>query len=408
MQIGISLGINRMRRAGGAFSPNSLFASGEAGDWFDPSDTTRMFTDVNGETAVTADGQAVALMLGQRVGDNVERVTNGTFTADTTGWVRGFDSVNGAFVASGGLGVYTVGASDGPSARMVTTLTGMRVGSVYKLTFTQGTASGAGDRFLVWTSAANGTGGISLNQVIAASWNGETKTYRVVATATTMYVAIAFGSTSVGATISVDNISVKEIALNAFSQSSLSLRPLYKTSAGLHWLQFDGTDDVMASAATLNPGSNDKSQFCAAVRKITSTATTRTIFECGTGTGRRGAAIDEGVAGLLNVYSGGTSTSTASASGYTTVPTDLVITGVADIAADQNIIRVNGAQVASAATDQGTGNYTTNTLNFGGRGGLLLSDKYFYFFLLRYGPALTGGQVASLETFAGRKAGLTI
>lgn len=45
---------------GGAFSPASLFASGEQGAWYDPSDLSTMFQDTAGTTPVTTPGQAVA------------------------------------------------------------------------------------------------------------------------------------------------------------------------------------------------------------------------------------------------------------------------------------------------------------------------------------------------------------
>ncbi len=46
-----------------SFSPASLFASGEQGAWYDPSDLTTMFQDRAGTTPVTADGQTVGLIL---------------------------------------------------------------------------------------------------------------------------------------------------------------------------------------------------------------------------------------------------------------------------------------------------------------------------------------------------------
>jgi hypothetical protein len=45
------------------FSPASLFASGEQGVWYDPSDLSTMFQDSAGTTPVTADGQPVGLIL---------------------------------------------------------------------------------------------------------------------------------------------------------------------------------------------------------------------------------------------------------------------------------------------------------------------------------------------------------
>lgn len=46
-----------------AFSPISLFASGEQGAWYDPSDLSTMFQDRAGTTPVTADGQPVGKIL---------------------------------------------------------------------------------------------------------------------------------------------------------------------------------------------------------------------------------------------------------------------------------------------------------------------------------------------------------
>ena len=45
------------------FSPADLFASGEQGAWYDPSDLTTMFQDRAGTTPVTADGQTVGKIL---------------------------------------------------------------------------------------------------------------------------------------------------------------------------------------------------------------------------------------------------------------------------------------------------------------------------------------------------------
>jgi len=46
-----------------AFSPASLFADGEQGVWYDPSDMTTLFQDSSGTTPVTAVEQPVGLML---------------------------------------------------------------------------------------------------------------------------------------------------------------------------------------------------------------------------------------------------------------------------------------------------------------------------------------------------------
>jgi len=59
---GIGLGTSPvfMRRA--PFTPLVLFAAGEQGVWYDPSDLSTMFQDTGGTTPVTATGQSVALI----------------------------------------------------------------------------------------------------------------------------------------------------------------------------------------------------------------------------------------------------------------------------------------------------------------------------------------------------------
>ena len=44
---------------GSSFSPASLFANGEQGGWYDPSDFTTLFQNSNGTTAVAAPGDPV-------------------------------------------------------------------------------------------------------------------------------------------------------------------------------------------------------------------------------------------------------------------------------------------------------------------------------------------------------------
>ena len=56
----ISRAINELE--GAAFNPLSLFAAGEQGVWYDPSDMSTLFQDAAGTIPVTAAGQPVGLM----------------------------------------------------------------------------------------------------------------------------------------------------------------------------------------------------------------------------------------------------------------------------------------------------------------------------------------------------------
>jgi hypothetical protein len=67
------------RRGGGAaFDPATLFASGEQGGWYDPSDLTTLFQDTAGLTPVTAAGQSVGRMLDKSGRGNHATQSNAT------------------------------------------------------------------------------------------------------------------------------------------------------------------------------------------------------------------------------------------------------------------------------------------------------------------------------------------
>jgi len=66
--IGLGLGITNPRGVG--FSPLSLFASGEAGAWYDPSNLSSLFQDSAGTTPVASSGDPVGLMLDKSGNDS--------------------------------------------------------------------------------------------------------------------------------------------------------------------------------------------------------------------------------------------------------------------------------------------------------------------------------------------------
>jgi len=60
MDLTLGIGLGPLAKP---FSPLSLFAAGEQGAWYDPSDFTTMFQDSAGSTPVTAVGQSVGRIL---------------------------------------------------------------------------------------------------------------------------------------------------------------------------------------------------------------------------------------------------------------------------------------------------------------------------------------------------------
>jgi hypothetical protein len=188
------------------FSPSSLFTAGEQGVWYDPSDTATLFQDSAGTTPVTAVEQPVGLMLDKSKGLVLggERVTNGTFDTNLTGWTLGTDAaqVIATWTASGVSITRGTGGNAGFQQDMSLT-----VGAWYSVKFTL--VSGANVAFGLAFSGATASGA------------GE-KTYIFQATGTTL----RFWPAALSSTAVIDNISVRELPGNHAFQATSTSRPV--------------------------------------------------------------------------------------------------------------------------------------------------------------------------------------
>lgn len=171
------------------------------------------------------------------------------------------------------------------------------------------------------------------------------------------------------------------------SQALAGFRPLYKTSGGLHWLEFAGTDDKMGHSV----GSLDMA-ICAAVRPGVMSGY-RGVFGTNT-TGTDGSTIYamtngagwgtwEGVPAAAN-------TTLSSATNYV-----LTMEGAATGA-----FRLNGASDGAYAVTQGQA---------GGQLGGIAAQEFIgriYGVVARVGPFAV--RLPSLERYLAKKAGLTL
>ena len=190
------------------------------------------------------------------------------------------------------------------------------------------------------------------------------------------------------------------------------------TQAGVtpcYYVAFDGTDDGMQSAATINPGAVDKAQVFAGVRKLVSTvgmvlessvnaaANLGTFYStAGTDTGALGAGID----GYTGFGRGSTGGASATAQIAQAAPDTAVIAVTHDIPADLSTILRNTVAGTNATGDKGTGNFGTFTHYIGRRAGTSLPfNGRVYQMVMRYGANLTAGQITQTETFVNSKTG---
>jgi len=206
----VGIGMNLVR-GGASASPASLFAASEPGVWYDPSDLTTLFQDNTGTTPVTAAGQTVGLMLDKSQGLALgsERLTNGDFSGGSTGWsVTGSDATHIATFSNGTLRYQ----SDTTTPILNVSQAGsMVVGKTYLVTVvTSAYTSGSikSDAFGATVVLSNGLGTI---------------TFRGTASSTGF--VITRNSTNVD--ITIDSISIKEIAGNHATQVTSTQRPIY-------------------------------------------------------------------------------------------------------------------------------------------------------------------------------------
>jgi hypothetical protein len=89
---GFASPFGRRRSGATAFSPSSIFANGESGTWYDPSDLSMMFQDTAGTTPITASGQTIA-----RVNDKSGNGLN-TTQATTSARPSYIVDADGAFI----------------------------------------------------------------------------------------------------------------------------------------------------------------------------------------------------------------------------------------------------------------------------------------------------------------------
>jgi hypothetical protein len=214
-----------MMLSAGQFSPASLFAAGEQGAWYDPSDFSTMFQESTGVTPVTAVEQPVGLILDKSKGLVLgsELVTNGDFSNGTTGWTI----ANGATIAvSSGQFVVTNGiAAFGWSYASFTTV----VGRTYRIT---GTVVGASTSW-VFRVGDDATAGTNQKLALSGTTAGQSVSAYFVATATTTYVRLGLNNGTPSETATFDNISVKEIAGNHASQATSTSRPVLSARVNL-------------------------------------------------------------------------------------------------------------------------------------------------------------------------------
>lgn len=439
-------------RGGTSASPASLFAGGEPGVWYDPSDLTTLFQDSAGTTPVTAPNQTVGKILDKSGRGNnatqatlAQRPTYGinpiTGTRNLLTYTEQFDNASW-ILASATLTANAATAPDGTitAEKLIASATASTHGVGQNLTVpTATTYTGsvyvkAGEYnfasvLLLTTFAASqvlicdltlgtitSTSGSPLATSITAVGSGW---YRISITQITNAAGTASiqvrpsnsGTTTFFTGDGTSGIYIwgAQFELGSTATAYQKVVSQYEvTQAGVQsagYLAFDGVDDGMVTG-TITPAI-DKVQVFAGVRKLSDAATGVVVeFSSNVSTlaGSFNILAPSGAFANYQLSSKGSVVAAAAAVTFTS-PITNVVTGLGDIAGDNATVRVNGT-ATSATTDQGTGNYLAYPIYLGRRGGASLPyNGRIYSLITRFGANLTTGQITATETWVNGKTG---
>lgn len=238
---------------------------------------------------------------------------------------------------------------------------------------------------------------------------------------TTLTTASTAGTANLRLGVGCSSTATGSATLSEPQWENGSSRTTYQRSAGIHditeagqpdiWgLRFDGTDDAYASASPIALGT-DEVCVLASVYKLSDAAGGIVVELSVNASANNGAfylSAPESASANYAFLSKGTSYAIGQAFPNYAAPHAAIMTGQGKIASDLVTLRLNGAQVASAATDQGTGTYTSRTLYIGGRAG---TSAFFngWFDRLTIGASLpAAAALQRAERYLGARSRITV
>ena len=376
-----------------------LFANGEQGFFYDPSDLSTMFQDAAGTIPVTAAGQPVGLMLDKSKGLvlGLETNTNASFNDWSGGRPVGyslFKNDTTTFIEQSINGV-RMRSTDGANVQLTR---GIAAGKYYEVVINV-------DSLLSGSVALESRG--TRVKLIASSG---VHTFRFYALSTGLDLKRGVGVTD----FTIRSLSIKELAGNhAYSTTSAS-RPILRKNAvtGANYLEFDGSDDSLQTNNINFTATNNVSLF-AGVRKLrdASTAVLCELSDNSTNINGTFALFAPTTPNALYQFrSKGTLATVFAMSPANTYPAPhtAVLTGLGSTALNLAVLRLDGVQLASRSTAQGVHVYGNYPLYIGRRAGTSLPFNGHLYSLIGVGKLVSEDEVVAIEKELAKQAGVAL
>lgn len=431
------------------FQPGQLFLAGEQGVWYDPSDFSTMFQDSAGTTPVTAIEQPVGLILDKSGRNN--HASQSTTTSrpilrnlyNLLQYTEDFSNAEWINTPTAVTKGTTTGVRPDGTTGTIDTLTFPAVsGSNFSFVFQISNQKllNVQCTFSVYAKVASGTALVFLNcedsssqptagnffassaQTVTTEWQKLTLTGTRSSGSGNLACIIGFDTRANAAQKNTAPITIQVwgASLVPANESSIPYQRVVTNTLGSGdydtdvtkfppYLFFDGLDDWLQTG-NINFSATDKMSVFAGVRKLSDTAlnvVTELSATIASNNGTFLLSAPNSAAANYNFSSKGTSQVDNTVTTYS-APITNVVTGLANISAPSNTIRVNGT-ATTVTTSQGAGNYgSAYPLYIGRRGGTTNPLNGRIYSLIIRGALTSSPQLEQTERWVAGKTGVTL
>ena len=247
-------------RARAVWTPAALFAQGQQGVWYEPK-PEYLYQDAAGTIPVTADGDPVGLML-----DRSKGLSQGQpEVIDPQAW----DDSSSAWENIEGELIYTA-----TNANRQIIQTGSFPGARYLVSFSVDFFTEENSAPLLNVAIGDSANTSQRADLEGPRGGGATRHYTLALEKYTEQISFNPNRFVSGAPIfngRIYNISVRELPGNHATQETSAARPIYRTDGTLHWLQFDGVDDVMQAPFSIDGESSNGLAVAIRIATLSST-----------------------------------------------------------------------------------------------------------------------------------------